>query len=60
MLTWIILAAAGILAAAVLFNKYSKTSKYDTVGFTMHCKKCGKKIIGLKCDTCKEKKSDWR
>ena len=22
----------------------------------MHCKKCGKKIIGLKCDTCEQKK----
>jgi len=43
MLTWIILAAAGILAAAVLFYKYSKTSKYDTVGFTMHCKTAAKK-----------------
>ena len=60
MLTWIVLAVAGILAAAVLFYKYSKTSKYDTVGFEMHCKTCGKKISGLKCDVCEQKKSDWR
>jgi len=56
----VVVAIIGILAAIGLFYKYSKTSKYDTVGFTMHCKTCGKKIIGLKCDTCKQKKSDWR
>ena len=60
MLIWIFLAAAGILAGAVLFYKYSKPSKYDTVGFDMQCKSCGKKIGGLKCETCEQRKSDWR
>ena len=60
MLLWIIFAAVGILAAIILVYKYSKTSRYDTLGFSVHCKTCGKKTNGLKCPYCKEEKRDWR
>jgi len=43
-----------------LVYKYSKTSRYDTLGFSIHCKTCGKKTNGLKCPYCKEEKHDWR
>ena len=33
MMLWIAAAAIGILVVAVLIYKYTKTSKYDVVGF---------------------------
>ena len=60
MLLWIVFAAVGILAAVILVYKYSKTSRYDTLGFSINCKTCGKKTDGLKCSYCKEEKHDWR
>jgi len=43
------------------FNlQYTKTSKYDVVGFSTHCKICGDKINGLKCPRCEQKKNDLR
>ena len=60
MLLWIVFAAVGILAAIILVYKYSKTSRYDTLGFSIHCKTCGKKTNVLKCPYCKEEKHDWR
>tara|TARA_B100002049_G_scaffold114184_1_gene84370 strand:+ start:188 stop:436 length:249 start_codon:yes stop_codon:yes gene_type:complete len=60
MLLWIVFAAVGILAAIILVYKYSKTSRYDTLGFSINCKTCGKKTNGLKCPYCKEEKHDWR
>ena len=60
MLLWIVFAAIGILAAIILVYKYSKTSRYDTLGFSINCKTCGKKTNGLKCPYCKEEKHDWR
>jgi len=41
-------------------KKYTKTSKYDVVGFSTHCKICGDKINGLKCPRCEQKKNDLR
>ena len=60
MLLWIVFAAIGIVAAIILVYKYSKTSRYDTLGFSMQCKTCGKKTNGLKCPYCVEKTHDWR
>ena len=60
MLLWIVAAAIGILVGAIIIYKYTKTSKYDTVGFSMHCKICGDKINGLKCPKCTQKRADWR
>ena len=60
MLLWIVAAVIGILVAIILIYKYIKTSKYDVLGFSMYCKLCGKKIDGLKCTSCTQKKSDWR
>ena len=60
MLLWIVFAAVGILAPIILVYKYSKTSRYDTLGFSIHCKICGKKTNGLKCPHCEQEKHDWR
>ena len=40
--------------------QYAKTSKYDTLGFSMYCRVCGDKINGLKCPNCTQKKNDLR
>jgi len=34
---WIVAAAIGILVIVVLIYKYARTSKYDTLGFSMYC-----------------------
>ena len=60
MMLWIVAAAIGILAIIVLIYKYSKTSKYDVLGFSMYCKICGDKINGLKCPKCAQNKYDLR
>ena len=60
MMLWIAAAAIGILVVIVLIYKYSKTSKYDVVGFSTYCKICGDIIYGLKCPRCEEKKTDLR
>ena len=60
MLLWIAAAAIGILVVIVLIYKYSKTSKYDVLGFSMYCKICGDKINGLKCPKCAQNKYDLR
>ena len=60
MMLWIVAAAIGILVVVVLIYKYSKTPKYDVVGFSTYCKICGDKIYGLKCPRCEEKKTDLR
>ena len=60
MMLWIAAAAIGILVVIVLIYKYSKTSKYDVMGFSTHCKICGDKINGLKCPKCEQKKTDFR
>jgi len=60
MLLWIAAAAIGILVIIVLIYKYTKTSKYDVVGFSTQCKICGDKINGLKCPKCAQKKNDLR
>ena len=60
MMLWIAAAAIGILVVLVLIYKYSKTSKYDVLGFSMYCKICGDKINGLKCSRCQQKKNDLR
>ena len=60
MLLWIVFAAIGIVVAVILIYKYSKTPRYDTLGFSMQCKTCGKKTNGLKCPYCEEKTHDWR
>ncbi|KFM14345.1 hypothetical protein AAA799O18_00591 [Marine Group I thaumarchaeote SCGC AAA799-O18] len=60
MLLWIVAAAAGILISGILIYKYIKTPKHDVLGFSMYCKICGKKIVGLKCPSCTQKKNDWR
>ena len=60
MLLWIVAAAIGILVVIVLIYKYTKTSKYDVLGFSMNCKICGDKINGLKCPRCGQKKTDLR
>jgi len=57
---WIAAAAIGILVVIVLIYKYTKTSKYDVIGFSTHCKICGDKINGLKCPRCEQKKNDLR
>ena len=57
---WIAAAAVGILVVIILIYKYSKTSKYDVLGFSMNCKTCGDKINGLKCPKCEPKKNDLR
>jgi len=44
---WIAAAAIGILVVIILIYKYTKTSKYDVVGFSTHCKIWGDKINGL-------------
>jgi len=41
MMLWIVAAAIGILVIVVLIYKYTRTSKYDTLGFSMYCKVCG-------------------
>ena len=56
MMLWIAAAAIGILIIIVLIYKYSRTSKYDVLGFSMYCKICGDKINGLKCPKCEQKK----
>ena len=60
MLLWITAAAIGILIIIILIYKYSKTSKYDVLGFSMYCKICGDKINGLKCPKCAQNKYDLR
>ena len=60
MMLWIAAAAIGILIIVVLIYKYSKTSKYDVLGFSMYCKICGDKINGLKCPKCAQNKYDLR
>jgi membrane protein CcdC involved in cytochrome C biogenesis len=60
MLTWIIAAVFGILFSIILIYKYTKTSKYDVLGYSMYCKICGGKINGLKCPKCVQKKDNWR
>jgi len=60
MMLWIAAAAIGILVIVVLIYKYTRTSKYDTLGFSMYCKVCGDKINGLKCPKCTQKKNDLR
>ena len=60
MILWITAAAVGILDVAVLIYKYTKTSKYDVVGFSTHRKICGDQINGLKCPKCEQKKTDLR
>ena len=60
MMLWIAVAALGILIAIILIYKYVKTSKYDTVGFSMRCNICGQKLHGLKCPNCTQKKFDWK
>jgi len=60
MLLWIAAAVIGILVAIILIYKYFRTSKYDVLGYSMYCKICGKKIDGLKCTNCTQKKNDWR
>ena len=57
---WIVGAAIGILTVVVLIYKYAKTSKYDTLGFSMYCRVCGDKINGLKCPNCAQKNNDLR
>ena len=57
---WIAAAAIGILIVAILIYKYTKTSKYDVVGFSTHCKICGDKINGLKCPKCEQKKDRFK
>jgi len=57
---WIVGAAIGILIIVVLIYKYAKTSKYETLGFSMYCRGCGDKINGLKCPRCEQKKNDLR
>jgi len=59
MMLWIAAAAIGILVVIVLIYKYTKTSKYDVVGFS-NCNICGDKINGLKCPRCEQKKNDLR
>jgi len=44
---WIAAAAIGIFVVIVLIYKYTKTSKYDVLGFSTHCKIWGDKINGL-------------
>ena len=60
MMLWIAAAAIGILVVIVLIYKYTKTSKYDVVGFSTHCNICGDNINGLKCPRCEQKKNDLR
>jgi len=60
MMLWIVGAAIGILTVVVLIYKYARTSKYDTLGFSMYCKDCGDKINGLKCPNCAQKNNDLR
>ena len=60
MMLWIAAAAIGILVVIVLIYKYTKTSKYDVIGFSTHCKICGDQINGLKCPRCEQKKNDLR
>jgi len=57
---WIGESAIGILIVVVLIYKYARTSKYDTLGFSMYCKVCGDKINGLKCPNCAQKNNDLR
>ena len=60
MMLWIVAAAIGILVIVVLIYKYARTSKYDTLGFSMYCRVCGDKINGLKCPNCAQKNNDLR
>ena len=60
MMLWIAAAAIGILVVAVLIYKYTKTSKYDVVGFSTHCKICGDKINGLKSPKSQQKNTELR
>jgi len=60
MMLRIVAAAIGILVIVVLIYKYARTSKYDTLGFSMYCKVCGDKINGLKCPKCEQKTNNWR
>ena len=60
MMLWIVAAAIGILVVAVLIYKYTKTSKYDVVGFSTYCKICGDKINGLKCPKWEQKNTHLR
>ena len=60
MMLWIAAAAIGILVVIILIYKYTKTSKYDALRFSMYCKICGDKINGLKCPKCEQKRTDLR
>ncbi len=60
MMLWIVAAAVGILVVVVLIYKYIRTSKYDTLGFSMYCRVCGDKINGLKWPKCAQKKHALR
>jgi hypothetical protein len=44
--------AAGIIFAAILIMKISKTNSHDVMGMDLHCIQCGVKTGGAKCHNC--------
>ena len=53
----------GILVAAILIIKATKTPARDIVGMDITCKKCGTRTNGLACPKCKNKSQSfgvWR
>ena len=53
----------GVLVAAILIIKATKTPPQDIVGMNITCKKCGTRTNGLACPKCKNKSQSfgvWR
>ena len=47
----------GILIALILIVKLFKTPSHEAVSISSHCKICGSKLYGLKCNRCSKKDS---
>ena len=54
MVLLLIAIAVGIIIAAVLIIKATRTNPRDVFGVTTHCKKCGIDTKGQRCPRCEK------
>ena len=50
---------SGVLVAAILIIKATKTPPQDIVGMNITCKKCGTRTNGLACPKCKNESQSF-
>lgn len=55
---WIVI-GIGILIAAILIIKASKTNSREFIGTYKYCRNCGTETKGLKCPKCKNKSQSF-